>query len=76
LLQSCAGLRSQPAWQRVCSEAQGMNGASEAAVRAFFERRFRPHEVFNTDNTLEGTVTGYYEPLIKGDRKRTASIRN
>ena len=74
-LQSCAGLRSQPAWQRVCSEAQGMNGASEAAVRAFFERRFRPHEVFNTDNTLEGTVTGYYEPLIKGDRKRTAKAR-
>ena len=74
-LQSCAGLKNQPAWQGVCSEAQNMNGADEAAVRTFFEQRFQPHEVFNTDNTLEGTVTGYYEPLIKGDRKRTWKAR-
>ncbi len=74
-LQSCAGLKSQPAWQGVCSEAQNMNGADEAAVRAFFEKRFQPHEVFNTDSTLEGTVTGYYEPLIKGDRVRTSKAR-
>ena len=74
-LQSCAGLKNQPAWQTVCGEAQAMNGANEAAVRAFFEQRFQPHEVFNVDNTLEGTVTGYYEPLIKGDRVRTMKAR-
>jgi membrane-bound lytic murein transglycosylase A len=74
-LQSCAGLKNQLAWQSVCNEAQGMNGANEAAVRGFFEQRFQPHEVFNTDNTLEGTVTGYYEPLIKGDRVRTRKAR-
>jgi len=74
-LQSCAGLKSQPAWQAVCSEAQAMNGANEAAVRAFFEQRFQPHEVFNPDDTREGTVTGYYEPLVKGDRKRTMRAR-
>jgi membrane-bound lytic murein transglycosylase A len=74
-LQSCAGLKSQPAWQGVCNDAQGMNGASETAVRAFFEQRFQPHEVFNPDNTLEGTITGYYEPLLKGDRVRTRKAR-
>ena len=74
-LQSCAGLKSQPLWQGVCSEAQALDATNEAALRAFFEQRFQPHEVFNTDNTLEGTVTGYYEPLLKGDRVRTMKAR-
>ncbi len=74
-LQSCAGLKSQPAWQDVCGEAQRLDGTAEAALRVFFEQRFQPHEVFNADSTLEGTVTGYYEPLIKGDRKRTRKAR-
>jgi membrane-bound lytic murein transglycosylase A len=67
-LQSCSGLKSQPAWQAVCSDAQSLDGSNEASVRSFFERRFRPHEVFNADNSLEGTITGYYEPLIQGAR--------
>lgn len=74
-LQSCGALKNQPAWQDVCTEAQAMSGADETAVRAFFEQRFRPHEVFNPDGTAEGMVTGYYEPLIKGDRKRTEKAR-
>jgi membrane-bound lytic murein transglycosylase A len=74
-LQTCAGLKSQPAWQGVCGEAQNLNGASEPALRVFFEQRFQPHEVFNPDNTLEGTVTGYYEPLIRGDRVRSMKAR-
>jgi membrane-bound lytic murein transglycosylase A len=75
MLQSCAGLKNQAAWQAVCTEAQGLNGANEAVLRTFLEQRFQPHEVFNPDNTIEGTITGYYEPLLKGDRVRTAKSR-
>ena len=67
-LQSCAGLKNQPAWQAVCVDAKNLNGMDNAVVRAFLEQRFQPYEIFNPDNTLEGTITGYYEPLIKGDR--------
>jgi membrane-bound lytic murein transglycosylase A len=74
-LQTCAGLKSQPSWQTVCSEAQNLDGSDESALRAFFEQHFQPHEVFNPDNTLDGTVTGYYEPLIKGDRDHTRKAR-
>ncbi len=74
-LQTCAGLKSQPSWLGVCNDAQYVNGTDEAAIRIFFEQRFQPHEVFNTDNSLEGTVTGYYEPLLKGDRARTSKAR-
>lgn len=75
LLQSCAGLKNQPAWQPVCAEATKLDTSDEKALRAFFEQYFQPHEVFNTDNTLEGTVTGYYEPLLKGDRSKTPRAR-
>lgn len=74
-LQSCSKLKSQPAWQPVCSDAQNLNGADESSVRAFFEQRFQPYEVFNPDNSLEGTITGYYEPLIKGDRTPNGKAR-
>jgi len=74
-LQSCAGLKNQAAWQVPCSEAQKLEATNENALRAFFERHFQPHEVFNPDNTLEGTITGYYEPLLKGDRNKTTKAR-
>lgn len=74
-LQSCAGLKNQLAWQTVCGEAQKLNGTDEAELRNFFEQRFQPYEAFNTDNSLEGTVTGYYEPLLKGSRTRTTKSR-
>ncbi len=61
---------------RVCTEAQALNGADDKTLRTFFEQRFQPYEAFNTDNTLEGTITGYYEPLLKGDRVQTARARH
>jgi membrane-bound lytic murein transglycosylase A len=74
-LQTCQGLKNQTAWQASCIEAQKLNGADEGALRAFIERSFQPYEVFNPDNTVEGTITGYYEPLLKGDRVRTSKAR-
>ncbi len=73
--QSCARLKAQPIWQMVCTDAQNLNSADESTIRAFFEQRFQPYEVFNTDATLEGTITGYYEPLIKGDRTPNGKAR-
>lgn len=67
-LQSCVGLKNQLAWQAVCADANALNSTDNGTIRAFLEQRFQPYEVFNPDNTLEGTVTGYYEPLLKGDR--------
>jgi membrane-bound lytic murein transglycosylase A len=72
---SCQGLKAQPAWQAVCTDAAGVDGTDEAAVRAFFQQRFQPYEVFNTDSTLEGTITGYYEPLLRGDRTPNGKAR-
>jgi membrane-bound lytic murein transglycosylase A len=74
-LQSCTGLKSQSAWQAVCNDAQSVDGTNEAMIRAFFEQRLQPFAVLNTDNSLDGMITGYYEPLIKGDRKSSGKAR-
>ncbi|KVW94632.1 murein transglycosylase A [Thiobacillus denitrificans] len=74
-LRSCATLVKRTAWQAVCSEAATMDAPDDAAARAFFEQRFQPYQATADDGSTEGMVTGYYEPLLKGDRVRTARAR-
>ena len=56
-------------WRPVCAEASGLPPGDRAAVRRFFETRFRPWSARNHRNPL-GLFTGYYEPLLHGSRKR------
>ncbi len=72
---SCTILQSQPAWQAACTAAGSVDAADSAAVRRCFEAQFTPYAVVNGDGSLEGTVTGYYEPLIRGSRQRSGSYR-
>lgn len=41
-------------------------------ARRFFETYFRPHRISGANSA--GLLTGYYEPLIKGSRVRTAEF--
>ncbi|MHB8915619.1 MAG: murein transglycosylase A [Thiobacillus sp.] len=74
-LQGCSALQKKPAWRTVCDEARQADVTSDANVRAFFERHFQAYQSNNDDGTTEGLVTGYYEPLIKGNRTQTARAR-
>jgi len=49
-------------WRPACREAAG---AAPASARDFFERLFRPLAV-----TGQGLMTGYYEPELRGSRRR------
>ena len=73
LLASCSVLAKQPAWRGVCEEARALP-VENAALRVFFETRFRPWRVVNPDASTEGLVTGYYEPLLRGSRERSKSF--
>lgn len=73
LLESCTVLAKQPVWRAACEEARALP-AENAALRAFFESRFRPWRVVNPDESTEGLVTGYYEPLLRGSRERSRSF--
>lgn len=70
-LESCRPLSAKPAWSAVCAQAKTLSAQPAAAIREFFETRFAPYEVVNADGGREGLITGYYEPLLKGSRRRS-----
>jgi membrane-bound lytic murein transglycosylase A len=74
-LLSCAVLKNQPLWQDTCIQAESMRGQDDATLRQFFESRFVPHQVLNSDGSDDGLITGYYEPLLKGSRKKSWRYR-
>lgn len=70
LLASCTALSTKPAWQDICANTATVNVSDPASVRSFIEAKFVPHQVRNLDGSVSGTVTGYYEPLLRGSRTR------
>jgi membrane-bound lytic murein transglycosylase A len=77
-LSSCQGLMDKPhgvAWRQVCRASRSVNGADAVETRRFFEENFMPHAIVEADGRVDGMVTGYYEPLIRGSRQRDARNR-
>ena len=74
-LRSCTVLKNQPLWQKTCTQADSIRGQDNATLRQFFESRFVPHQVLNSDGSGDGLITGYYEPLLKGSRKQSMRYR-
>lgn len=75
-LQSCKALASRPQWplwRAACDEAKGLAAIDSATLRRFFESRFAPYLLTNPDGSTSGLVTGYYEPLLRGSRTRSAA---
>jgi len=70
LRQNCSRLAQQAAWRKACAAAQRLDDLDMNAAREFFETYFTPFQLANTDGTLDGLVTGYYEPLLRGSRTR------
>lgn len=79
LQQSCKTLRNQSAWQATCRASEGLSGPlsnpDTETLQAFFETWFTPHQIQQADGSLEGLVTGYYEPLLRGSRTRSWKYR-
>ena len=74
-LRSCNALRQQRPWRRVCAESINIPPGDAAAQQRFFEANFTPYRLANQDGSRTGLITGYYEPLLLGSRKRTARFR-
>ncbi|TFV94899.1 murein transglycosylase [Oxalobacteraceae bacterium OM1] len=67
---SCDALVRKSDWKEPCTIARDIDGANEPAVRLFFESFFTPWQVLNADGSDNGLITGYYEPMLRGSRKR------
>lgn len=74
-LASCEVLVMNADWKEACSVARKVDARSEKAVRLFFESFFEPRRLVNKDGTTTGLVTGYYEPVLRGARKRSSAFQ-
>jgi membrane-bound lytic murein transglycosylase A len=63
-------MAKKPEWKESWGAAQLVDPADGAVIRQFFETYFAPWQVFNPDGSETGLVTGYYEPLLRGSRRR------
>ncbi|MDR1995297.1 murein transglycosylase A [Azonexus sp.] len=73
-LQSCRGLAGRPhggEWKRICELAREAGDRPGFDHRAFFQDNLRPYAIVAEDGSASGTVTGYYEPLLRGSRQPT-----
>ncbi|MEK7771742.1 MAG: murein transglycosylase A [Pseudomonadota bacterium] len=74
-VKSCIVLSKQPLWKETCRIAASLQKPNNTALRNFFETRFTPYQIINTNNSEEGLITGYYEPLLKGSRQPSSRYR-
>ncbi len=58
-----------------CALASTVPLGDEAAARRFFETTFTPYALISADANDTGLVTGYYEPLLRGSRTKSAGYR-
>src|SRR5690242_16655427 len=58
-----------------CALASSVPPGDEAAARRFFESAFVPYALVSADGADTGLVTGYYEPLLRGSRTKSALYR-
>jgi membrane-bound lytic murein transglycosylase A len=76
LLTSCRAPRMAPVWTSFCDAAKALSATSAAAQRSLIEARLRPWRVTTVsrdgrnERVDQGIVTGYYEPVVNGSRKR------
>jgi membrane-bound lytic murein transglycosylase A len=75
----CGALKRRPDWQDVCEQALQTPARDAAAARQFFATQFEPWRIAYDDEhgdpSETGLITGYYEPLLKGARKRGGAFR-
>jgi membrane-bound lytic murein transglycosylase A len=63
------------AWRQPCAAVGGISPADPVAQQQYFEANFNPYRLANPDGSTAGLVTGSYEPLLLGSRKRSARFK-
>ena len=72
LLASCQALRFREPWRRACAKATELRSPTDDEARRFLEQQFVPWRLANPDGTVDGLITGYYEPVLRGSRTKLA----
>ncbi|MCS6763677.1 MAG: MltA domain-containing protein [Candidatus Protistobacter heckmanni] len=74
-MRSCEALTRRGDWSQVCAQARRVDPLDSGALRAYFEAYFQPYRLANPDGSLTGLITGYYEPVLRGSRRREGEFQ-
>lgn len=70
-LQSCTTLINKVQWKPVCELANQIKSPNSATIADFLSTNFDVYSTQNEDGSKTGLITGYYQPLLKGSRKKS-----
>lgn len=68
---SCKAMARKPGWRDACEGLASVAVNDDAALRQYLRQYFRPYRLISGDGSESGLVTGYYEPMLQGSRKRS-----
>jgi len=80
-MQSCSTLINKAAWKNACTAAnqlheQTAKNPDSNQVQSYFKQYFSVYKTNNADGSDTGMITGYYEPMLKGSRTKSAQYPN
>jgi membrane-bound lytic murein transglycosylase A len=67
---SCRALGAREQWKAACTASRVVDANDGGAIRQYFESWFVPNQIRAADGSDSGLITGYYEPMLHGARKR------
>lgn len=75
-LAGCEPLPPSSPLKRACEAARRAPQGEDAAARRWFEGAFSAYAVIGPEGGAEGLITGYYEPVLSGSRRRGERFRH
>ena len=80
LLASCRAPRMATAWRMFCADAATLAPQDMVAQRRLVETRLRAYQVISLEGSPQqridaGLITGYYEPFLKGSRRKKGAYQ-
>ena len=72
---SCRVLAKKAEWKTPCGAAGGVDATDGNAIRQYFEAYFVPNQMREPSGADTGLITGYYEPMLRGSRKRGGAFQ-
>lgn len=74
-LRSCSVLKQKDTWKKVCDLADDIKEPSDENVKNYFKKYFNLYSATNMDGSDTGTITGYYQPILKGSKVKTSHYK-
>ncbi len=72
LKRSCGVIVADAKWRPFCAALAAVDTNDDGALRSTIEHFLLPYHVLASNGSAGGLVTGYYEPLLRGSKKKIA----